>query len=1350
MTKALFPALFLFSLLLPIQADLVAHYALDETDPGTTVDDSLNKNPGTLIGTAAPTKGFTSPLNTGYDFPLRSGFKIDPATEVQPTDQFTITWWFRPTTLDAFDRLYETLAGTGNDGSGIRIDLGSSPGNQVRALLRDGNGSTNTTVVNPLTLSTGNWYFFALRYDSLDGTCKMTVLQDTGGPITDWNISAATTANSSLGTNAIPHNTGVFIAADDSNAASSNDFGGSIDDIAIFQTGDAFGVLSDSDLAFIYNNGALAFDPPAPLPTINSFTANGTDFNSGDTVTFNWNVTDADSVEITPGFGSVTNPSGSTSFTASLTEVYTLTATNAEGSTSSTLQITVDGLDLAPRISEFVASNSTFADGDGNTPDWIEIHNRNLTPFDLSGYFLTDDATNLQKWPFPASTTLAGDEYFVVFASGNNIPDTAGNLHPNFSLSAGGEYLALVAPNGTTIIQEFAPSYPAQKDDVSYSSTGFLTPPTPRAENTGTAQLGFVNDTTFDIDRGHYTTPFSLTIATATPDAQIYFTTDGTEPSPANGTLYTAPLNIATTTVLRAAAFKDNFLPTDVDTQSYLFLNDVIIQPNNPPNTTTTWAGKIADYEMDPDIVNDPAYSADIIPALQKFPSLSLTMDPDDFYGPQGIYQNPQSDGPSWERAISAELIAHNGSEAGFQINAGLRIQGGSSRSPDTPKHSMSLRFRNDYGSGKLRYPLFRNAPDGRTAVDQFDTLQLRSGYNFGWTHRHWYQADGAQYNRDQFSNDLYLALQNPGSHGRWIHLYINGIYWGIYHIHERPDQDFMESYFGGQDSDYDAINSSLAQSGTLNAYNAMTDIAEGNIADPAVYETMKSHLDIPSFIDYMLVNFFVGNNDWDGHNWRAAGTGPTGEPFRFFTWDTEFAISPYAGGVFPNPAPLTDSLNANVTVKNGTNRPTGIHQDLALNAEYRLAFADTAHAALFNDGPFSPVGAEAIWRRRSDDMDLAIVAESARWGDFRRDVETGSQWTSSQYDLYTRDDHYLPVQQWLTGTYLQQRPAVFLNQLRARNLYPSVDAPLYTQNSATLTMTNPNPGGTIYYTTDGSDPRDPGAQTYTSPLTPATSATYNSRVLEGGEWSALQSVDILPGIPANASNLVISELYYNEPGTLESNEFIEFTNISAVEINLSNLTFTAGLTFTLPLGTVLAPGAQFVLTTADYTGNLDNSGETITLNDATGAVIESFTYSDTHPWPEATDGEGFSLVRISPASQLGPNLPASWRASTTPGGNPGTTDGSTFPGGDTAALIAYALQGQTLTPSLDNVLVSRNLAADDLIQTIQTSIDLATWTDLPAPVSETAPINGFTQQSYQTPPGAPQRYYRLKVTLRP
>ncbi|MGD1978159.1 MAG: hypothetical protein PVJ98_02100, partial [Akkermansiaceae bacterium] len=147
------------------RGDLVAHYDLDETDPGSSVvADSLLQNEGVLIGSSNPTKNFTSPLGTGYNFPTASGFRINPAPEVQPTDQFTITWWFRPTTRTSFDRLYETLSGTGNNGSGIRIDLGST-GTNLRCLLRDGNGSTNTTVQHPLNLNSGVWYFFALRYD---------------------------------------------------------------------------------------------------------------------------------------------------------------------------------------------------------------------------------------------------------------------------------------------------------------------------------------------------------------------------------------------------------------------------------------------------------------------------------------------------------------------------------------------------------------------------------------------------------------------------------------------------------------------------------------------------------------------------------------------------------------------------------------------------------------------------------------------------------------------------------------------------------------------------------------------------------------------------------------------------------------------------------------------------------------------------------------------------------------------------------------------------------------------------------------------------------------------------------
>lgn len=1337
--------LFFCSTLVSLRADLVAHYGLDETDSGSSVvTDSFQRNNGQLIGNGNPSKNFTSPLGTGYNFPTTSGFRIPPAPEVQPSDQFTITWWFRPTTLSSFDRLYETLAGTTNTGSGIRIDLGST-GRNLRCLLRDGNGSTSTNVQHPLTLFAGRWYFFALRYDSLNRSCQVTVLQDPGADILAANISSATTSTTALGTNALPHNTGVFIAADEASANGNNDFGGSMDDIAIFQTGDQFGVLSDADLASICNEGALAFDPPPSPPEIISFSAQNTNLSAGESTVLEWNVNDSDFLEITPDIGPVMGPTGAIPLTPTTTEIYTLTATNSEGNRTSSVQVVVDGQLLSPRISEFVASNSSFDDGDGVSSDWIEIQNRNAVSFDLSGYHLTDDAMNLRKWPFPSGTVLNGNEYQVVFASGRGTPDAAGNLHTNFSLNAGGEYLALVAPDGTTVVQEFAPTFPPQKANTSYSIDGFLSLPTPGEPNTGTPQQDYVRDTTFDIDRGHFTSPFSVTISTNTPEAEIYYTTDGTDPSPDNGTLYGGPVSINTTTVLRAAAFKENFIPTNIDTQSYLFLEDVIRQPNNPPNTTNRWAGRAADYEMDRQVVDSPDYASEIIPALQEFPSLSLTLDPDDFYGSTGIYQNPQSEGSAWERPVSAELISHDGSEPGFQIDAGLRIQGGSSRNPDTPKHSLSLRFRTQYGQGKLRYPVFRNSPNGREAVEKFDYLQLRANYNYGFSHRHFWQCDKAQYNRDQFTNDLFLEMGNIGIHGRWTHVYINGIYWGLYNLHERPDQDFMEAYFGGEDDDYDAINKGQAQGGSLARYNTMASISRGNITSNAVYETLQTHLDLDSFIDYMLLNFYIGNNDWDGNNWRAAGMGPTGVPFHYFPWDSEFAIStPRNNPGFLN---IANALNINVTGRNNrNNRPSGIHQDLTRNPDYRLRFADRAHAHLFNGGPLSHEGALSIWRRRSDRMDNAIVAESARWGDFRRDVEAAGGWQRSNYELYTKNNPYLTTQSFILNTYLPQRTNIVLNQLRSRNLYPSTDAPVYRQDGNVLTMTNPNGAGTIYYTTDGSDPREPGSPVYTAPLQLAGSATYRSRVLENGTWSALQSADIISGVPADASNLVVSEIYYNEPGNEEANEFLELTNISGSEIDLSNLSFAAGLTYTFPLNTTLAPGSQLVITPDNYEGNLANGGETLTLVDATGTVIETFTYGDSHPWPEAADGEGFSLVRISPASRLDPDLPSSWRASTTLGGNPGTSDATSFSGED---LVTYALGSDSPAVITDGILVPRVLAADDVIREVQTSTDLVSWTSVTSLVAESQPVNGMTVQTFAMPSSGPTRYYRVKLTVR-
>jgi len=748
---------------------------------------------------------------------------------------------------------------------------------------------------------------------------------------------------------------------------------------------------------------------------------------------------------------------------------------------------------LSPVINEFMADNdATLPDGEGRYSDWIEIYNPHGLVIDLSGFYLTDDAAEPTKWSFPQGTMLASGQFLVVFASGQaqeNFVDGAGFLHTTFRLSNTGEYLGLFAPDGHTVVQAFAPVFPEQFADISYSAEGYFQSPTPGQTNDASPVPGFVAHTQFYPGRGFYpnelypNAPLEVFISTATEGAEVYYTMDGSEPSPSNGTLYTKPVRVTTTTVLRAAAFKDLFVPTQVDTHTYLFPTHVIFQNNTPTGYPSDWAGHPADYAMDPEVVADPHYADHMQASLRAFPSLAISCDSQALFGANGLYQNPQQQGEAWERPVSAELIVPDGVESGFQINAGLRIQGGSSRNPDTPKHSFSLRFRKEYGSGRLDYPLFATAPSGDTAVESFDFLQLRSGYNFGWTHRHYYQCRHAQYNRDQWTNDLFLAMGQPASHGRWVHLYLNGLYWGIYHLHERPDKDFMASYLGGEPHEYDVLNSGSPTSGNKNAWNAMMAIAQGNMADAEEYARIQEVLDVDSLIDYIILNCYIGNLDWDGHNWRAARQRVPGAQFRFSPWDSEFAISPNGPGVKSNPVPLSNALHVNRTGLNGNARPSGLHQRLTLNQAYRSRFADRVHQHLFQTGALTAQRADTIWRDRSRPMDTAIIAESARWGDFRRDVEARS-WPQANFDLYTRDDHYMPDQAYILDTYLPQRTDIVLAQFRAKKLYPAIDAPVLVPPGGVvppgfaLSMLNPNDAGSIYYTLDGSDPRQITGQT--------------------------------------------------------------------------------------------------------------------------------------------------------------------------------------------------------------------------------------------------------------------------------
>jgi hypothetical protein len=337
----------------------------------------------------------------------------------------------------------------------------------------------------------------------------------------------------------------------------------------------------------------------------------------------------------------------------------------------------------------------------------------------------------------------------------------------------------------------------------------YMTTPTPGALNNTSNFNGVVADTKFSHDHGFYDAPFQLVLTTDTVGAQIRYTTNGAAPTASTGTVYNGPITINRTTTLRAGAFMTGLQASDVDTQTYIFLSDVLTQSANgaAPNVGgTQWPtgpvnGQILDYGMDPDIVNNVTWGPQLLGALKAIPTINIAVNVNDMFGTTtGIFVNPRSDGRAWERPASLELINPDGSE-GFQINAGIRIRGGFSRDPNNPKHAFRLFFRDEYGAGKLEYPLFGNDP---TAVQEFDKIDLRTFQNYSWS----YQNDGGRgiFIRDIVSRDLQLQAGHVSSHGKDYHLYINGQYWGIYQTDERPEASNAEEYYGEVPGGYDTI----------------------------------------------------------------------------------------------------------------------------------------------------------------------------------------------------------------------------------------------------------------------------------------------------------------------------------------------------------------------------------------------------------------------------------------------------------------------------------------------------------------------------------------------------------------
>ena len=568
----------------------------------------------------------------------------------------------------------------------------------------------------------------------------------------------------------------------------------------------------------------------------------------------------------------------------------------------------------------------------------------------------------------------------------------------------------------------------------------------------------------FSQRHGFYESPFDveITINDSVPhnDATIHYTLDGSEPT-AESPAYSKAIHVAGNTLLRACAIADTGIVTPVATSTYLFIDDILKQSNTPAGYpsewgayTNIWGTATADYEMDPEMTGNPSLRPKIIEGLKQLPVLSIVTDKDNLFSHEndsvtgGIYiftGPPVGDptGHGWTRPASAEFwepsAQSDHAATGFSVNCGLRLHGGHGRLAEkNPKHSLRLVFKPKYGGPKtLKYPLFG---DGEPA--KFDQLVLRCHFGNSW--QHWAEGNRqkAQYTRDVWARRMQRKMGWTSANARYVNLFLNGMYWGMYNIAERVDDQFGKDHLGGSKDDVDVIkieedggNHIEAAEGSLEAWELMTNTANAVGASPTDTNylrlqglgpdgesdpTLEALLDIDAFIDYMLINQYGGNTDWDHHNWYALRRGGAdSQGFRFLCWDTEI--------IFENERENVLSKN------NGKAAPTGIFQSLLRNDDFARRYVRRAKEVLTADGLLGQQSVVQLWDSLYNTISKALYAEAARWGDYRRDVHP---W-QSRGQLYTVDEHYMNERNRLLNQYFPVRTGNVLNNILA---YVQVD----------------------------------------------------------------------------------------------------------------------------------------------------------------------------------------------------------------------------------------------------------------------------------------------------------------------
>lgn len=682
--------------------------------------------------------------------------------------------------------------------------------------------------------------------------------------------------------------------------------------------------------------------------------------------------------------------------------------------------------------------------------DWIELANTEAEAINLGGWSLTDNEDSPRQWIFPAETILEPNGYLVILADGqeNQLPN-AHFLHANFKLNSNGEFLGLYDSNG--ILQsQIEPKYPKQKQHHSFARSlsgafGFSATPTPGRANSANLLDSKVDAPSFDHQGGFYDSSLTLTLSSNTPQATIRYTTDGTHPTLENGITYSTPLTLTTINtrkghVIRARAFKEGLIASSTKTHTYLIGQDQRVRSN----PALVFAGEPERSLYDPFgvlAINGGVYVNNQWQAREAFD-----------------YNNSINRGRAYERPIHAEFYFPDGS-VGFRSDVGLRIASSSySRPrmilnqvlsypwPNNPreKPSFNLYFRDDYGNPSVRLPF--NGPD--FSVNEYERFRIRAGKN----------DINNPFVIDELVRRLSRDMGQGASNGVINSLYVNGELKGFYNMVERLREPFFRSLHQSEPgAQWDVLqfegNDNISE-GDKVAWNDM--ISRLNASTTLEnWQRVCEVADVVNMADYYLLNIYCATWDWPHNNWVAAKERSAAGRYRLYVWDAEGAMNNRGD------RPVSQEM-ISTFMATGSGELRDLWRGLTRWSEFQILFADRIHKHMFHGGVL-------------DDRDYENSHLKSRFDELAQEF-------GALLNLLNNQSMNTSIpSNWARETSGRRRYLLGPSRedFRNHNLWPEISPPMLSQyggivpKNYPLIMTSEN--ASIYYTTDGSDPRLPG-----------------------------------------------------------------------------------------------------------------------------------------------------------------------------------------------------------------------------------------------------------------------------------